>query len=75
MYLNFMSGIFYKLFFFNQDIDINNMKTLKGLALQDILTQVHLYVHRSMLLFLFIFMYISILFYCHSIIKYVYLYY
>lgn len=31
----------------NQILDINNLKTLKGLALQDILTQVHLYVHRS----------------------------
>ena len=27
--------------------DIMKLKTLKGLALQDILTQVHLYVHRG----------------------------
>ena len=27
--------------------DIMKLKTLKGLALQDILTEVHLYVHRG----------------------------
>ena len=35
------------MYFLDESNDINNMKMLKGLALQDILTQVHLYVHRS----------------------------
>lgn len=31
----------------NHYTDITKLKTLKGLALQDILTEVHLYVHRG----------------------------
>ena len=33
--------------FLNLPTDIMKLKTLKGLALQDILTEVHLYVHRG----------------------------
>ena len=28
--------------------DISRLKTLKGLALQDIVTQIHTYIHRGM---------------------------
>ena len=31
-------------------IEINDLKTLKGLALQDILTEAHLFLHRSKIL-------------------------
>ena len=31
----------------NIRIDLMNLKTAKGLALRDMLTEVHLYVHRS----------------------------
>ena len=34
---------------FNPPIEIMKLKTFKGLALQDILTEVHLYVHRGQL--------------------------
>lgn len=32
-------------------IEIRDLQTFKGLALQDILTEAHLYVHKSTLLF------------------------
>ena len=35
-------------------IDLMNLKTAKGLALRDMLTEVHLYVHRSRTSFLLI---------------------
>lgn len=38
---------FYIVFILNLPPDIMKIKTLKGLALQDILTEVHLYVHRG----------------------------
>ena len=34
--------------------DIMTLKTAKGLALEDILTEVHTYVHRSKFMFLFV---------------------
>ena len=44
MLLEIMSFNYYSL---NLLTDIMKLKTLKGLALQDILTEVHLYVHRG----------------------------
>ena len=46
MLLEIMSFNYYSL---NLLTDIMKLKTLKGLALQDILTEVHLYVHRGKL--------------------------
>lgn len=45
---SFILQIYY-LHFLNSFVDIKELKTIKGLALSDILTEVHAYVHRSKL--------------------------
>lgn len=40
-----------------QRSEIQTLRTAKGLALQDILTEVHLYIHRSRYIFLQLFKY------------------
>ena len=34
--------------------DISRLKTLKGLALQDIITQIHTYIHRGIYIYIYI---------------------
>lgn len=41
------SSIHWFIFFLSPSADISRLKMLKGLALQDIITQIHTYIHRG----------------------------